>query len=133
MCIILFQVIENIIGLINNSKDIYGITSSPIALYQGEDITTDLTCFIRSLSTKNKTSDIPKLKIPNLITGITANLLSYCIHTKRDCQLFVGFIDAAPLDSINSEPFLNLFKQLRLDIKYYYNLVSQAPSNNLYM
>ncbi|GJQ69546.1 hypothetical protein Trydic_g6645 [Trypoxylus dichotomus] len=128
------EIIQHISQFIEKAKKIHGITSSSIALYQGDNAPLESMCFIRSLSTVNgPKADIPKLPIPNLVTGITANLLSYCVHTNRDCQLFIGFMEQAPLDSINSEPFLSLFKKIGLEIKSCYNLILQAPSNNLYM
>ncbi|KAK9758742.1 hypothetical protein QE152_g644 [Popillia japonica] len=110
------EIIQSLRPFIDKAKNVYGITSSPIALYQSNDAPEDFTCFVRCLS-----------------TGITANLMSYCIHNNRGCQLFIGYVEQAPLDSINSEPFLRLFGEIGLEIKSHYNMILQAPSNNLYM
>lgn len=128
------EIIQSLRPFIDKAKNVYGITSSPIALYQSNDAPEDFTCFVRCLSTGGDYKYIfPKLQIPNLITGITANLMSYCIHNNRGCQLFIGYVEQAPLDSINSEPFLRLFGEIGLEIKSHYNMILQAPSNNLYM
>ena len=125
---------QKLVPLINISEHVYGITSAPVTKYQGAADLTDIACTIRTLHNAHKPEiNYPILPVPNMVTGITANLLSYCVHTNRECQIFVGFFDAAPVDSINSRPFLELFKKMGVQSDKTFLLTMQAPSNNLYM
>lgn len=124
---------QKIIPLINSSKHVYGVTSAPITKYQGGEDLTDITCTIQMLHNTHKPEiNYPILQVPNMITGITANLLSYCVHTNRDCQIFIGFFDTAPMDSVSARPFLELFKKIGIHSDKTFLLTMRAPSNNLY-
>lgn len=72
------------------------------------------------------------LESPNLITGLGAAVLSYCVHVKLKCNLFVVYVDTSPLDSLNMGPLLNLIKKLDVSLKNTHVQLSPS-SSNLYM
>lgn len=66
--------------------------------------------FVRSLATdvENESTIFPKLEIPNIITGLPANVLSYCQIHNIPATLFVGYTEDTSADSINLAAFTPL-------------------------
>lgn len=89
--------------------------------------------FIRSLAYNKKSTLSPKLESPNIVTGLGANFLAYSCFIDRPCELYIGYIDGTPLDSINSQPFVNLLEKLNLGKLEKCVMDFKMPSNNLYM
>ncbi|KAK5638008.1 hypothetical protein RI129_012303 [Pyrocoelia pectoralis] len=92
----------------------------------------DLPSGIKQLSYKMR-SIHPKLDVPNLVTGISASVFSYCVHINKNCSLFKVFLDEAPLDSINTVPLLNLIKTLGLNVLKMYKFQETSCYSNLYI
>lgn len=72
-----------------------------------------------------------RLESPNLIQGFGANVFTYCIHSKYKASLWVVFTDNMPLDSVNSNEIVRLFKNLGLDVKVEFKV--DSLTSNLYM
>lgn len=87
---------------------------------------------ILSNDDKSKTFGYDTLEPPNLVTGLGASVLSYCIHIDSKCNLFILYVDTSPLDSLNMGPLLNLVKKMDIPLK---NTDVKLPpaSNNLYI
>lgn len=132
--IFVLQVVEEISKFITKAKKLYCITSAPSSSYintQKQDLPE---CFIRNLSFQQTNHYLCEvLQSPNLITGICAAVLSYCIQIERPCSLYVTYIDSAPLDSITLRPIVNLLKQLNI-VKIQSDCYAKPVSaSNLYM
>lgn len=91
-------------------------------------------CIIKSLSSKKEKDGLySRLEVPNLITSLSASILSYSIHKGLTCSLYIGFLEDAPLDSLNTRPILDLLYNLGIKSIKNYVLEDKLPLNNLYM
>lgn len=128
------QVVEEISKFITKAKHVYCITSAPSSSYinvQKQDLPE---CFIRKLTFQQTNHyGCNVLESPNLVTGICAAVLSYCIQIEQPCSLYVAYIDSAPLDSITIRPIVSLLKQLNIVEIKSDCFAKPVPSNNLYM
>ncbi|KAK4878633.1 hypothetical protein RN001_011139 [Aquatica leii] len=123
-------IVEKLEQWLELAKNVVVITSGLITLLQNSHETSP--CIIRSLCYKTN-SVHPKLEVPNMITGLSASVFSYCVHNDRPCTLYIGFFDEVPLDSLNTHSLLNLFEQLNLRISKRYTFEPTNQFNNLYV
>ncbi|CAH1981960.1 unnamed protein product [Acanthoscelides obtectus] len=100
------------------AESIFGITSDSSGNYQTMDARSKPPSIIRKLSSNSTDFNIPNLEPPNLITGLGANVLSYCIHLGlNNCCLFVVYFDSSPLDSLSVGPLIELSRKLELPLR----------------
>lgn len=102
--------------------------------YQNYSLREKPISLIKTLSNddKSKTFGYDTLESPNLITGLGAGILSYCIHMNFKCNLFIVYVDTSPVDSLNMGPLLNLIKKLDIPLQNTDIKLTQS-SSNLYM
>ncbi|KAG5882133.1 hypothetical protein JTB14_005962 [Gonioctena quinquepunctata] len=130
------QIVDAFGKWISTARKTYAITSESINIYQDINLTEKPSSLIRMLSSnQNETIKYNKLQAPNLVTGLGANVLSYCIHIGLKCTLLIAYIDNAPLDSINIGILLELFRKLHIPvIKNVFNEhIEDISSSNLYI
>lgn len=123
---------EKIIPWLNVAKSVFVVTSAPMIALQNCPLKEEVPCMIRMLSTAEPRF-YPKLETPNLVTGLSASILSYCIFKDLKCTLYVSFLDNEKLDSVNVEPILELLHQLGVGPLKNFTSKFKLPSNNLYM
>lgn len=127
------EVVEEFGEFINKAKLIYCLTSLPLSSYiNPEAIGTE--CCLRSLNFQQDDGLlIPKLENPNLVAGIGAAVLSFCVHNRRSCCLYVAYIDRVTIDSRTLSPLLELLRQINvLDVNAS-DVSAGSLSSNLYM
>ncbi|KAJ8945864.1 hypothetical protein NQ318_002703 [Aromia moschata] len=118
---------------IRKAKRTFTITSDSIGNYQNSNFTEKPVSLIRTVSNDpSKSFGYEKLESPNLVSGLGASVLSYCIHLDLKCTLFVLYIDTSPLGSVNMEPLLKLVTKLDIPVKHTEMKISTS-SSNLYM
>ncbi|KAF5284262.1 hypothetical protein FQR65_LT00263 [Abscondita terminalis] len=123
-------VVEALSRWLKSANSVYVITSGLLTSLQNSRASSP--CVIRSLCYKT-TSTYPKLEVPNMVTGLSASVLSYCIHIDRSCSLYIGFFDEASLDSLNTYALLNLLETFGLRLHKRYEFENSNQSNNLYI
>ncbi|XP_018579485.1 uncharacterized protein LOC108917406 [Anoplophora glabripennis] len=128
------EIVELLDRWIRAAKHIYTITSESIYSYQNVNLYEKPVSLVKALSNdaNSKGFGYSLLEPPNLVTGLGASVLSYCVHIKLKCNLFVMYVDTSPLDSLNMGPLLHLIKKLDIPLKN--TDVRLSPSSsNLYM
>lgn len=134
---IIGKITELIIPWLKAAKEIYTITSNLLTLYQSNNVAemTSSPCIIRKLETSiiKKTGNYFNLDVPNLVTGLSASVLSYCKHENLPCILYIAFFDEVTLDSLNTTELTNLLKHLGIKTVKEYVSISKIADNNLYM
>jgi len=72
--------------------------------------------FVRSLATDVQEAHpvVPVLEVPNIVTGLPANVLTHCQINAIPATLFVSYVEMMVADSINLEAFLPLLSVPRL-------------------
>lgn len=98
------------------AKEVYAITSCSIGTYQNYEINEKPLSLIRILTNSEAMFPYQQLEQPNLVTGLGANILSFCLHYKLKCTLFIIYSDLLPSDSINTKPFLDIFNLIGFPI-----------------
>lgn len=73
-----------------------------------------------------------RLESPNLVSGLGAGIMSFCVYKNKACALFVAYICSAPLDSVTARPIIELLSKLNI-YKGEYKIGVDTPSSNLYM
>lgn len=128
-----FQIIQELVEWINKASKIYAVTSESVATYQSLEMLEKPETLIRKLSTEtNSFGNYTKLESPNLISGLGADVLSFCIQLGLRSTLFVVYRDCSPFDSINTNPIIQLMKVLGLNVKL--NLKNLNPiTTNMYL
>lgn len=116
------------------AKNIYALTSEPISAYQNVDLNDKPETLIRVVHTKGGLDKVnyTKLESPNLVSGLGADVLSFCSQRGFNSILFVIYMDNSPLDSLNTRSVVNLFKSLKLPVQLTLNNLNSV-SNNLYL
>ncbi|KAJ8961644.1 hypothetical protein NQ314_005896 [Rhamnusium bicolor] len=118
---------------ITTAQNIFTITSESICNYQNISLSEKPVSLIRFLSNNvSETFGYNKLESPNLVSGLGASVLSYCIYLGLPCTLFIAYVDTSPLDSVNMGPVLNLLKRIKLTVKSTKMKITSS-SSNLYM
>nr|XP_023025780.1 uncharacterized protein LOC111513786 [Leptinotarsa decemlineata] len=130
------EIVEAFENWIKIAKHIYAVTSDSIYNYQNGDLYEKPSALLRMLSNDPEEKiHCGQLETPNLVTGLGANVLSYCIHTELKCTLFIAYVDNSPLDSANIGVLLDLFT--RLDIPVSKKVITERgedlSSSNLYI
>ncbi|KYB29278.1 uncharacterized protein PSMG1 [Tribolium castaneum] len=124
------EIIEELVLWLRKAAHIYGLTSESAASYQNLQMSEKPETLIRKLSTEiNLFPNYKKLESPNLVSGLGADILSFCIHTGLKATLFVVYMDSSPLDSINTTPIIQLIKLLDLDVNMSCTNLNPVPSN----
>nr|CAI5868421.1 unnamed protein product [Callosobruchus analis] len=126
------DIIQHFHDWITRATKIYGITSESSGNYQTMDTGSKPPSIIRTLTSGSTDFNIPNLEPPNLITGLGANVLSYCIHLGLSCCLFIVYFDSSLLDSLNVGPLIELSKKLELPLKKS-NIQISVSTSNLYL
>ncbi|KAJ8920524.1 hypothetical protein NQ315_005393 [Exocentrus adspersus] len=118
---------------IKTAKYVCAITSESIYNYQNDNLQEKPTSLVKMLTSnnKNKALDYGILECPNLVTGLGASILTYCLLAGVKCNLYVIYVDTAPLDSLNMKSLLMLFSDLGISLKN--TNISLTPASNLYM
>lgn len=116
------------------AKNIYAFTSEPISAYQNVNLNEKPETLIRVVRTKSELdkTNYAKLESPNLVSGLGADVLSFCSHRGLDSILFVIYMDNSPLDSLNTRPVVDLFKSLKLPVQLTLDNLNSV-SSNLYL
>ncbi|KAF2898863.1 hypothetical protein ILUMI_07321 [Ignelater luminosus] len=128
------KITEELIPWLNAASNIYVLTSSTLTSLQNSNLNETSPCIIKFLSSKKEKSELySRLEVPNLVTNLSASILSYSIHKGLTCSLYVGFLEDAPLDSLNTRPLLDLLCNLGINSIKGYVLEDKLPLNNLYM
>ncbi|CAH1107983.1 unnamed protein product [Psylliodes chrysocephalus] len=128
------QIVESLKNWIYTAKEIYAITTDSVYNYQNPYNVEKPISLIRVLTNSENTFNYKKLEQPNLVTGLGACLLTYCIHQSLGkCTLFVIYIDKSHLDSYSSTAVLEVLKKLDIPIKNSNVKISSTSNNNLYM
>lgn len=127
-----FQIVEELNQWIQRSKQIYILTSTALAFYQGANNEVDNIYF---LATKKNVQldNYKKLNAPNLVTGFGASIFSYCAHIKKDCILFVSYVSYVPIDTLSAKPFINLLQFLEIGSLLSFKINKSIANHNLYM
>ncbi|XP_060526397.1 uncharacterized protein LOC132702018 [Cylas formicarius] len=125
------EIVEIFEKWIAKASKIYSVTSSSIVLYQNDEIFPKPETLVRCLTNNGKVpfDFCEKLEAPNLITGLGAGVLSYCVYKSIKCSLFVIYMDNSPLDSINSKYFVNLMSKMGFVLKNSLLTISTGSSN----
>ncbi|KAJ3665464.1 hypothetical protein Zmor_000958 [Zophobas morio] len=124
------EIIEELSQWLRKAKNIYAVVSEPISAYQNLNLSEKPETLIRKLSTDTAdTFNCEKLESPNLVSGLGAGVVSYCIHSGLKSTLFVVYMDNSPLDSINTSPVVQLMKSLNLSVKAAASNLNPAASN----
>uniref|UniRef100_A0A336MA93 Proteasome assembly chaperone 1 n=1 Tax=Culicoides sonorensis TaxID=179676 RepID=A0A336MA93_CULSO len=113
------------------AKNVYAISFHSASTYKGEEISETVDgCFIRGVNSKSES--IKELEVPNIITGISAGVVSYCKFHKREASAFVVYMESPIFDSITTKPIIKLFKELNVPCDNSYSL-KQKSESGLYM
>lgn len=116
---------------IRAAKHIYGLTFYSSSAYKGEEVTETVDgCFIRGVN--SKVESVRELEVPNIITGITAGIVSYCKFHKREASAFIVYMEAPIFDSITTKPIIKLLKSMNVPCDDSYSLKHKVESG-LYM
>ncbi|XP_022909556.2 uncharacterized protein [Onthophagus taurus] len=128
------EIFLNIMDIVGKSTKIYGVTSSALTMFEGDQPLQEESCTIFTLKTPqiNDTFFYEKLPIPNFITGICADLLTYSLCNNKSCAVFIGFLDTASLDSKNTLNLIQLMRQIGIQGVKGFSLKIRTPENNLY-
>ncbi|XP_056631220.1 uncharacterized protein LOC130441522 [Diorhabda sublineata] len=128
------QVVEAIEHWILKAKIIYTIKSDSIYNYQNPFLLEKPAYIIKTISNIESNLSYTKLEQPNLVTGLGAAVLSYCIHQQiPKCTLIIIYLHQSQLDSFNSWPILDVFKKMGLSIQHCTIKDRVVNMNNLYM
>ncbi|XP_045467443.1 uncharacterized protein LOC123675921 [Harmonia axyridis] len=115
------------------AKEIYTITSSSLYSYQGDLNRDEVECLFKSICTKNsKNFDCDRLSSPNFITGLGADISSYCVYKRMQCSSFILYHKNTDIDTMSSSPVLELTKKLTLSPSHHRSKMT-VPLSNLYM
>ncbi|XP_066152143.1 proteasome assembly chaperone 1 [Euwallacea fornicatus] len=131
--LVIGEIVELLSPWINSAKYIHCITSSPISAFQTLERTSNEITFSRCISTDVKVpyNFCKKLEAPNLIQGLSASVLTYCICCKISASLWVIYMDNMPLDSANGAEIVKLLGIL--GIKAAVDFKSDDLNSNLYI
>ncbi|XP_057333520.1 uncharacterized protein LOC130672795 [Microplitis mediator] len=127
--------IDTISGLLEKAKNIIALTSNHVSqLKTPEDNTPS---FLRSLSTrqvKETVEDVPKLKQPNIVSGVAAGAVSFAEVMNQSGTLFVLYLDSFSLDSSTASPLIKLLSSLTKNaLPNFSPSFSSFNKGNLYM
>lgn len=116
---------------IKAAKNIYGITFHSSSTYKGEEVMETVDgCFVRGVNSKFDT--VKELEVPNIITGITAGIVTYCKFHKLEASAFIVYMEAPIFDSITTKPIIKLLKRMNIPCDDSYSL-KHKPESGLYM
>lgn len=116
---------------IKAAKKVYGITFNSSSTYKGEEITETVDgCLIRGVNSKFES--VRELEVPNIITGITAGIVSYCKFHKQEASAFIVYMETPIFDSITTKPIIKLLKCMNVPCNDSY-LLKQTSESGLYM
>ncbi|CAG9861048.1 unnamed protein product [Phyllotreta striolata] len=126
------QIVEILEKWIVTSKTIYTVTTDSIYNYQSTNNYKEKpVSLVRVISNVDKKRN--NLEQPNLVTGLGATILEYCIHESiKKCTLYIIYMDKSPLDSFSCTPIFNVFTEIGIPINNR-NIKARESSNNLYM
>ncbi|KAB0791545.1 hypothetical protein PPYR_03345 [Photinus pyralis] len=124
------HITEKVAPWLKQASEVVVLTSGLVSLLENSDKRSS--CIIKQLA-YNTERVHPNLDVPNLVTGISASVFSYCVHTNTSCSLFKIFFDELPLDSINTMPLLDLIETVGLNVLKTYKLEATASHSNLYI
>lgn len=116
------------------SRETFVLTSAPVAHYQGTTSTElDNNIYCLSYGSNKCAKKYRKLNSPNLVTGFGADAFSYCIHNKKNCSLFIGYMHYVPIDTLSSKPFMELLHLMNIGKMSPFKLNQPVATHNLYM
>lgn len=125
--------VEELSQWINISKEIYVLTSTSLAFYQGANNDIDNIYFLSTKKNEKLLNGYKKLNAPNLVTGFGTAIFSYCSHIKKDCTLFNSYVSYVPIDTLSSKPFIDLLQFLHIGNLLPFKINKSAATHNLYM
>eukprot|EP00088_Acartia_fossae_P059050 TRINITY_DN6965_c0_g1_i11.p1 TRINITY_DN6965_c0_g1~~TRINITY_DN6965_c0_g1_i11.p1 ORF type:complete len:243 (-),score=39.15 TRINITY_DN6965_c0_g1_i11:191-919(-) len=134
---------NTILGLMDKGCQIICLTARHISEFRVEEMIEDESV-VRCLSSKSfpATDAVKRLEIPNLLTGLSAAILSIAIVKGLPCFLLVNYVDLFTPDSMTLQGYQSIFKLKCLqESSLEKPNVSEAlksrqlfrPSNNLYI
>lgn len=127
----LARITELIEPFIKAAKNVYALTFNSSSTYKGEEITeTVYGCLIRGVNSKFET--VKELEVPNIVTGISAGVISYCKFHKLEASAFIVYMESFILDSITTKPIIKLLKNMNVPCNDTYSF-KQKPESGLYM
>ncbi|XP_066254254.1 proteasome assembly chaperone 1 [Euwallacea similis] len=131
--LVIGEIVELLSPWIKNAKYIHCITSSPVSAFQTLEKTSSEITFSRCISTD---VEVPynfckRLEAPNLIEGLSASILTYCVCCNINASLWIIYMDNMPLDSANGAEIVKLFRIL--GIKVAIDFKCDDLSSNLYI
>lgn len=116
---------------IKAAKNVYGITFQSSSTYKGEEITETVNgCFVRGVNSKFES--VKELEVPNIITGLSAGIVSYCKFHKLEASAFIVYMEAPIFDSYTTKPIIKLLKNMKVPCDDFYSL-KQKSESGLYM
>lgn len=116
---------------INVARNIYAVTFQSTASFKGEEVTESVDgCFVRGIN--SCLEHVKELEVPNIVTGVSAGVISFCKFHDRVASCFVIYMEAPLFDSFSTKPLIKLLKDLKVpcDDSYTYRYKSNS---NLYL
>lgn len=117
---------------IRAARNVCAVTFQSTASFKGEEVTESVDgCFVRGVNS-SQLSHIKELEVPNIVTGVSAGVISYCKFNNRPASAFVIYMEAPLFDSFSTKPLIKLLKDLKVpcDDSYTYKYKSNS---NLYL
>jgi len=107
---------NKILSIVDDGCQIVCLTARHISEYRVEEQNIEDSSIVRYLSSKSfKHSNIvSRLEVPNILTGLSAAILSISIVKGFGCYLLVNYVDMLTPDSISLQAFNNIHKLQQL-------------------
>ncbi|XP_030755704.1 uncharacterized protein LOC115882023 [Sitophilus oryzae] len=129
--LVLGEIVEILAPWLKKAKTIHAITTELINNLKPAEKYRDVVTVTKCLTNSSELPYGSRLETPNLIQGLGATVLTYCLCQKHQAYLWIVYTDHLPLDSMNSAELIKLLKFLGLDIKVSFK---ESPVvSNLYM
>lgn len=113
------------------AKNVYAVTFQSTASFRGEIVTETVDgCFVRAVN--SSLDHVKELEVPNIITGVSAGVISFCKFKDKAASCFVIYMEAPIFDSFSTKPLIKVLKGLQVpcDDTYTYKYKSNS---NLYL
>lgn len=96
------------------ARHVYALTFQQGPNFKGDGVMIEgvNSNFIRAV---NSTLDyIKELEVPNIVSGVSAGLISYCQIHKKEASCYIFFLETLMFDSITVKPIRRLLKDLKI-------------------
>lgn len=115
------------------AKHIYSITSFSTAKYQNYNLEEKPSSIVKIITNEQTSWPYDRLEPPNLISDFAANILSFCMHCKTKCTLFIVYADLLPSDNVNTGVLVDILRLINFPDVGLYEVIPVISSGNIYL